>query len=548
MHARVNLQKQVYLPLCVSTLIFALPISALAGTEQSVPGELANIRTNPNAPHSGAVVFSPMQGKQAPVVLDLQTLNARLQKNPKDLDALNAQAVYYWGKNKYNLALADCKCALKIKPQWTVLENEGSIYTLLGMNKEAIACLQSASNLNPQYEPIYYNLSVAYQRAHDWNKTIEYCNRGVKLNPREVNYYFRRANAHRALHHPEQALADYKAAVKANPTDYWPAACLALYLGDLNRDQEAIKAYDQAIDLLKANTRIGADRKRAWLATLFDNRGVHYANLKKFSHAISDFDEAIAYNPKSPATYHNRAGVYMARGEKAKAAKDYDAAIALNPKDSYSYKTRSELMAQEGSLEQAMVDYEQSVRLDNAGVAQPPKQINASSYSSVLKGYNSLIALDKNNLDALYDKGLAEICLGNTKAGVDDLHKFLNLAPPGSASVLDASIWCSLGERELKRPEWSSRILSNATSAIRGSRHWPAPVIDYLRGDQTADQLLKLSASKHAETEARCVIGIDQLLKHNLASARSHLTWVTTNGDNTTDAYFLATYKLQHAR
>lgn len=517
----------------VQRLSLAIGMAACFCAVHPLPGLSEEIKT---------VTVVEVKSPQKKHVLNIDEINRRLRKNANDVDALFDRILFYWQTQKYTAALADCKHVLKIAPSYKAYENQGAIYSLLGMHKEAIESLERALNLAPQHKQLYRNYALACFRRGQWSKCIDACSTALKARAEDPEPLSWRAQSYAKVGRIEAAKTDFAELIRRSADKYPPLFAKACMEGDAGQHKEAISDYDTCVEVLTAPS---ARKRRDCLAIVYNNRGLQYVELKEMAHALSDFDQAIMSNPRLATAYHNRGCIYAKQNEKAKAEKDFDTALALDPKKSGTYLNRFKIEAQTGSMEQAVADYQESRSLEHKGAATQTAEIDPGKYESVLKGYSELLSLGKRDTDCLYNKGIAEMCLGKTQEGVKDLLAYLHLAPADASTKANAAVWCCLGERELKKPEWANALLATARKSMDQSSRWPKPLLEYLAGNINADNLLKQSLSRQSQTEAHCIIGIDRLQKHDLKSAKENLSWVTTHGDDSTDYYFLGSYRLQ---
>lgn len=97
----------------------------------------------------------------------------------------------------------------------------------------------------------------------------------------------------------DDAIEEYKAAIKLNPI-----LSLAYYNRGLTNNK--IKKFDRAIE--DYNKAIELDPE---FAIYYDSRGIAYENIKKFDRAIEDFNKAIELDPKSELAYLNLTEAYI---------------------------------------------------------------------------------------------------------------------------------------------------------------------------------------------------------------------------------------------
>jgi len=129
---------------------------------------------------------------------------------------------------------------------------------------------------------------------------------------------------------------------------YPPAAILFIFL--FGKFMEVDESPSQSrVDLLSA--------------TRCYDRGVASLDRKDYDRAIAGFTEAIRYNPKYVAAYHNRGFSYLEKNDYDHAIADYDQVIALNPKLVAAYSNRGNAYRAKGALDRANADFDQAKAL-----------------------------------------------------------------------------------------------------------------------------------------------------------------------------------------
>ncbi|MBL8780763.1 MAG: tetratricopeptide repeat protein [Alphaproteobacteria bacterium] len=164
--------------------------------------------------------------------------------------------------------------------------------------------------------------------------------------------YFNRGSAYLRLGGGKNALADFNAALKIQPTF---ARALEARAGILTAQNK----YDQALaDLNKA---ISLDPKSS---VAFNNRGMVYLAKKNFPKAIADLTKAVDLAPSDPQSYAARASAYIASGDAPKAFADLDKAIAMDSKLIVALFNRGTLFAANGEKDKAKKDFRSVLAID----------------------------------------------------------------------------------------------------------------------------------------------------------------------------------------
>jgi tetratricopeptide (TPR) repeat protein len=127
------------------------------------------------------------------------------------------------------------------------------------------------------------------------------------------------------------------------------------------------------------------------VASAFNRRGHAYVALGDTTHAIADFDRAIALDPKNIQAYYNRGVAYFSIRQSDRAIADLDQAIKLDPNNTYAFTNRGVVHAEAGRHALALRDFDQA------------------------------ISLDPTNANALYDRGLVKRMTGDVGGGDADI-------------------------------------------------------------------------------------------------------------------------------
>ena len=175
-----------------------------------------------------------------------------------------------------------------------------------------------------------------------------------QLTPQSLSSAHRsRGSAYRASGDLARALPDYGEAIRLNPRDadllYVRANTYAM-----QRDYvRAIADYDEAIKIDPDNPQ------------LFNNRGGAYHNQMNYPRALADFDRALALDSEYPAALTNRCAARVAlRQDLDKAQADCTLSLRLRPNHLPTLDTRGLAALLRKDYPAALADYEAALRLN----------------------------------------------------------------------------------------------------------------------------------------------------------------------------------------
>jgi tetratricopeptide (TPR) repeat protein len=181
----------------------------------------------------------------------------------------------------------------------------------------------------------------------------------IEPSPKDAQGYVNRGDARSRFGDLAGAIADYRRAIELDPKSV-PATKLesAYHNSGIVRFERG--AYDAAVaDLSRAIELKPNDQD------LYNDRGVAKWNQHDIEGAMSDYNQAIAINPKTAArVYRNRGLVKAAKGDKDGAIADYNQAVELEPQNAAAYNKRGELKRAKGDLEGAIADFTAAIGLD----------------------------------------------------------------------------------------------------------------------------------------------------------------------------------------
>jgi tetratricopeptide (TPR) repeat protein len=197
---------------------------------------------------------------------------------------------------------------------------------------------------------------------------------------------------------PKQALVDY-----ANELSAWTHN----QLGELYAEQSAALAgEDRQDEAEQIDAKALAEFKAAVAANPnywkgYHNRGVSLALQGKFDQAVADFSRAIELKPKYANAWFNRGEIQFDQGDYESAISDYTQTIELTPDDYDAYIRRGHAYFHLRRFREALADYDRAAELKpdevEAIVNRGDAQRNLGQWREAAQNYQQAVTLDNRS-------------------------------------------------------------------------------------------------------------------------------------------------------
>ncbi len=286
----------------------------------------------------------------------------------------------------------------------------------------------------------YYRRARHAQTAE---KQLELLSTALDINPDHVPSLRRRADLHVLLDDERAAMADRARAADLAPHDVplnISAGLLAQNLGEYDR---ALALYGRALTVQPANVQARSNRAHI---------RIHLGQVRA---AVGDAEELVRIAPERDRSYLIRLEAYLAAGRFAEATADATTLIDRTPDRPELYLRRSFLYQALGEGRNALADAEEAVRLRDSC---------PHAYANRGACYQMLGELDKAFEE--YQRA----------AGLGGHRTYYH-------------IWMVLVRRMQGRRDEAAEIAGEALKDLEDE--WPAPVLRYLAGALTEDDLLR---------------------------------------------------------
>lgn len=271
---------------------------------------------------------------------------------------------------------------------YVLLVNRGVLRIKQERFEEAIADLKEAVKLKPTEYQAFVNMAQAYRRLMQLDEAVKQLDVAIEHESSHSHLYRLRARLRLERNEPDEALADFEAAIKHDEggstflaDDHVERARLLIRKGQY---AAAIESLDAALASQKSHAaalRLRAEalfhlRRFDEVVSAFDEylktgkplesvyrgRGLAMSELGKYPGAIEDFTKALELKPTSEVQAY-RGWMHVMCDAPKLAERDFEIAVELNPKNADAFTGRGFVRALAKKTPLALADAEQALSL-----------------------------------------------------------------------------------------------------------------------------------------------------------------------------------------
>jgi protein O-mannosyl-transferase len=250
------------------------------------------------------------------------------------------------GQQKFLPIVAGIVIPILMLLTWTQVSHWKNGITLF---KHAISVTKNPSS---SFVIAYNNLGHALVSEQRYEEAIIQYRQAIKMNP----YY---SKAHNNLGHSlselkryDEAIEHYQQAINIEAKYAEAYNNLANALGKKGKLKESVAYYNEAI-------RFKSDYAEAHF-----NLGVTLAQQGRIEKAISQYRNALKINPDFILAHNNLASMLGQRGKFLEAIEHYRQAIMLDPGFAKAHNNLGSTLAQQGRFEESIEHFERAIKID----------------------------------------------------------------------------------------------------------------------------------------------------------------------------------------
>jgi len=361
-----------------------------------------------------------------------------------------------------------------VRPQSTPIRLASTpLAVLLGVTQTATPIY--AATPHPDFEA--YALAMNALRQGNWEQVIALMGQVAAGDPQAADPHYFIGEAHRIVARHEEAIAEYNAALRLNPS--FAPAYLGRGLADLalRRPQDAAHDFDEAIRLdpnyvdaylARAALAAGAGNYEAALADLGVAREVApdsplakirlslvLSGLGRYAEALSASQAANSNDPTILEGYLALGTAHNGLGQFESAQRDLDLYLVYAPDDPEGWTQRGSSRNGLLSYEGAVQDFSQALQIEPARVAalhgRGEAHLALQDYEAALTDFTTALDLQPN-IQGHLGRGQANLGLGKARPAIADFQAALQFEPDSIGA------WLGLGRAQLLAEQYEQAV------------------------------------------------------------------------------------------
>jgi tetratricopeptide (TPR) repeat protein len=402
---------------------------------------------------------------------------------------------------------------------------------------EALAAYKEAARRDPTNVSAYNGLGFAYAKLKQFREATSAYRRTLELRPNDAYALTQIAYVYLELHEYQMVVEYATRSIQIEPGN-------AISHSNLGSAQFQLKHYEEAIKALEQAVRLNPNLPRA-----YNNIGYAHLSLGHYEDAIRALEYAIKLDPKIMQAYNNLGRAYILLGRHKEAVETFKRAISIKPDDFWSHVNLGNVYLNIRQYKEAIEEYKLSTRINDpdqvvAFMGLGTAARRAAEYEQAVDAFTQVLRQRPQEAGVFHARGYAYLYLGRGAQAAADAQKYLELS--GSSDKkrsLYVSLLAHFGFRQAGLSTEANQILQEIVAKTDASM-WPHPVVRYLLGEVSEQELLSQATDGDKKTEARAYIGMNLLFSGQVEEARTHLQWVRENGNKDFVEYAMAEAEL----
>ncbi|KAL9955567.1 hypothetical protein ACROYT_G036906 [Oculina patagonica] len=412
----------------------------------------------------------------------IHDFNRALAINPTLFQAFLSRAAYYGMKGRFSKGIMSCNEAIKLQPRSVrAYLYRGALKYNIKAYSLAVKDLTEAVAIDCKCSLAYFNRAVCYHEMRFFQKALmDYGTVMLLEDTPNIKVLQNRGLLYYEIDDMENALQDFLAAAKVSPKNPHIRHTLGLCYHRLNRLEEAVSSYNDALRIDpffveayngRGNALMDFGHEDGTVLGRHDylkalhmdplclsarvNLGYNLQVEGKFQAAWSQFSAAITIDSACQSALEGRAVVNLQMGNTFGAFVDMNDAIKIS-------KT-AELLTNRGVVQQFMGDFVNAIRDYQAAVKTDPSYAlayyNAANvyfrqrqFKQALSYYDKALSWYAEDESAVLNRAITKVMMKDSRGAIQDFNRAVELNPYAAHVYFNrANLYASL--RKYKESE-----------------------------------------------------------------------------------------------
>ena len=304
--------------------------------------------------------------------------------------------------------------------------------------QKALTSAKAAEQINDRLPEVHSTLGNAYIATGKYGEAITELKRAISLAPSSDDAYRRLGSAYLSSGNSALAIEAYQKSVELN-SYFW------VNQNELGNAYFQMGEYSKALQAFQQVTVLAPDVDAG-----YENIGNVYSQQGKYQEAIPYYQKALQIEPYY-STYSNLGTAYFFLKQYPQAAEMFEKAVELNPNDTAMMTNLGDAYRGEGQHDKARATYQQAVSLGYKELQTNPQESDvmaqiALCYANLGDAQQAETfikkarAIDKNNVNYIYNQAEIYALLGKTKEALSAFRESLEKKFPAEFAVADPNI------------------------------------------------------------------------------------------------------------
>jgi tetratricopeptide (TPR) repeat protein len=329
----------------------------------------------------------------------------------------------------------------------------------------------------------YRGLGTINSEEGNTDDAIHNLNEALRLSPRDDGAFYERGNVYRSLGKQSAAINDYSQAIRLNPRNAEAFYHRGIAYGAMGNLDRAIADYDSCL---------AVDPK---ISSAYFDRGIAHLAKSDYDHAVVDFSAVVRLSPDRAQAWFNLANAYRYKKDFARAAENYTQTLRVKPSDAWALFNRGVCYMNTRDYDRARADFQQFIQTNPTKDAH----IELANVYYLMGQYPQAVAEYSASHSAQGDETLS-LSGGDTSVLV-----------PGQQYDM---IWEFLASRRVGQD--GGKQFRDAAARLKDAP-WPSPIINYLMGSISAEELMRTAKASDPQGHRSLVCEVHTYVAENTA-------------------------------